>query len=69
MSEAAGLSAKHERQCSGSHNEPDCISTELHLIIPSRGERERWEVGEGVGGYQESWCVTDRKILTKKDEG
>lgn len=45
MSETAGLSAKHEQQRSGSHNEPECITTELHLIIPSqrdggRGERE-----------------------------
>lgn len=35
MSETAGLSAKHEQQRSGSHNEPECITTELHLIIHS----------------------------------
>lgn len=46
MSEAAGLSAKHEQQCSGSHNEPDCITTELCLIIHSQR-------GRGRGGQRE----------------
>lgn len=61
MSETAGLSAKHEQRCSGSHNEPECITTELHLIIHSRGG--------GGGSYQESLYVTDSKILTKANEG
>lgn len=61
MSETAGLSAKHEQQRSGSHNEPECITTELHLIIHSqRG-------GGGGGGVIKSHGVSqiERSLLRR----
>ena len=52
MSEAAGLSAKHEppgSNAKASYNEPGSVTTELCLIIHSHREREVERGGERRG--------------------